>query len=96
SKVSGQYHSLKGTFVEVIGNLFGWTSWTQSGKEEHAAGEAEITAAQAEAYAEGTIDRVVGRKDAIVGAVVGDETQQIAGNVQHDKGKAQAEANAPA
>ncbi|CUA74799.1 hypothetical protein RSOLAG22IIIB_11493 [Rhizoctonia solani] len=96
SKFNGQFHSIKGTLVEVIGNLFGWTSWTESGRKEHEAGEAETTAAQAQAFAEGTVDRIVGRKDAIVGAIVGDEAQQIAGNVQHDKGKAKAEANAPA
>ncbi|KDN35160.1 hypothetical protein RSAG8_11805, partial [Rhizoctonia solani AG-8 WAC10335] len=96
NKLNGQVHSIKGTLVEVIGNLFGWTSWIESGRKEHEAGEAEITAAQAQAFAEGTIDRVAGRKNAIVGAIVGDEAQQNAGNVQHDKGKAQAEANAPA
>ncbi|KAH7337321.1 hypothetical protein B0J17DRAFT_667113, partial [Rhizoctonia solani] len=58
SKVNGQFHSIKGTLVEVVGNLFGWTSWTESGRKEHEAGEAEITAAQAQAFAEGTIDRV--------------------------------------
>ncbi|CAE6445179.1 unnamed protein product [Rhizoctonia solani] len=72
------------------------TAATDSGRKEHEAGEAEVTAAQAQAFAEGTVDRVLGRKDAIVGAVVGNEAQQIAGNIQHDKGKAQAEANAPA
>lgn len=36
SKVSGNFHSIKGTAVETVGNLTGATSWTQSGQQEHA------------------------------------------------------------
>ena len=79
SKVNGQFRSLKGTAVEAIGNLTGSESWTQSGKEEHAQGEAEYKAAQAKGYAEGTVDRLAGKKDAVVGAVMGDREQEVSG-----------------
>ncbi|KAF9444631.1 hypothetical protein P691DRAFT_807108 [Macrolepiota fuliginosa MF-IS2] len=93
SKTSGQFHSVKGTTVESIGNLTGSTSWQESGKEEHAAGEAEYKAAQSKGYAEGTMDRIGGKKDNVVGAVTGDKTQQTSGDARHDKGQAQQNVN---
>ena len=79
SKTTGQFHSLKGTAVETIGNVTGLQSWQQSGKEEHAQGEAEYKAAQAKNYAEGAVDRLTGKKDAVLGAVKGDRQQETAG-----------------
>ncbi|EIN11945.1 mismatched base pair and cruciform DNA recognition protein [Punctularia strigosozonata HHB-11173 SS5] len=93
SKTSGQFHSVKGTLVEAVGNVTGLQSWTQSGQEEHAAGEAEYNAARAKGYAEGTVDRLEGKKDAVVGAITGDRQQETVGNIKHDKGQAQQEIN---
>ncbi|KAJ7660435.1 hypothetical protein B0H17DRAFT_1145051 [Mycena rosella] len=79
SKITGQYNSVKGTLVEMIGHMTGATSWQTSGRDEHMAGEAEIQAAEAEAYVQGTLDRVQGKIDAVVGAVTSDRTQQMEG-----------------
>ncbi|KAL1937916.1 hypothetical protein VTO73DRAFT_12666 [Trametes versicolor] len=95
NKSTGQYHSTKGTAVETIGDLTGAQSWAQSGQQEHAAGEAEYDAAQAQGYVQGTKDRVGGRKDAVLGAVTGDRQQEATGNVRRDKGETQQTWNRP-
>jgi len=96
SKTNGQFHSVKGTAVESIGNMTGSESWKSSGKTEHAEGETEQTAAQAKGYVEGMTDRLAGYKDSVVGAVTGDKAQQTSGNVQKEKGTAKQEINKPA
>ena len=60
--------------------MTGMQDWQKSGKEEHAQGEAEYKAAQAEAYARGAIDRVGGKKDAVIGAISGDSFPDASAN----------------
>ncbi|KZV61900.1 hypothetical protein PENSPDRAFT_759108 [Peniophora sp. CONT] len=95
TKSNGQYHSVKGTVVETIGNVTGLQDWQTSGRDEHASGEAEYNAAQAKGYVEGTADRVGGKVDSVVGAVTGDKQQQASGNIRHDGGVTKQEINKP-
>lgn len=59
--------------------MAGATSWQKSGRDEHMAGEAEIQAAETQAYLQGTLDRAQGKFDAVVGAVTGDQVRQMEG-----------------
>jgi len=79
SKASGKLHSAKGAAVETVGSMTGSAEWQQSGKEERAGGDAEYKAAQAEGYAEGTTDRLRGKKDSLTGSLTGDTAQQEKG-----------------
>ncbi|KAI6017408.1 hypothetical protein BKA83DRAFT_4327667 [Pisolithus microcarpus] len=83
SKLTGQFHSMKGSVVEAVGDATGATSW------------GEYTAAQAKGYMEGLTGRVGGYKDSVVGAVSGDKDQQVKGNAQKEKGQVRAELNKP-
>ena len=93
SKMTGEVNSIIGQAKESIGHLTGMQSLENSGKEQHAKGEAEVKAAQAKGYTEGTKDRLVGKKDEIVGGITGDSTQEASGKAQGASGKVQQEAN---
>lgn len=59
--------------------MTGAKSWTESGKQEHASGEAEYKTAQVKGYTDGLVDSLGGKKDAIVGAISGDRQQEASG-----------------
>jgi len=79
-KSTGQFHSVKGAVLETMGNLTGSANLRQSGREEHAAGQREVEAAKAKNLGEGITDRATG-KDAVVGSVTGDRSQEVAGGL---------------
>jgi len=68
-----------------VGDVTDAKSWTESGKQEHASGEAEYNAARAKGYAEGTLDRLRGKKDTVVGAISGDREQEASGVYTSDR-----------
>lgn len=76
---TGEFHSLKGTAVEAVGNATGWTNWQRDGKQERVAGDAEYNAARAKGYTKGTGDRLVGKKDSVAGSLTGDRAQELSG-----------------
>jgi uncharacterized protein YjbJ (UPF0337 family) len=62
-----------------IGNVTGQKDWQRDGQAEHRRGEAEYDAARAKGFVEGVGDRISGKKDAVLGALKGDKSQQIQG-----------------
>ncbi|KAL5360836.1 glycosyl hydrolase family 88-domain-containing protein [Aspergillus floccosus] len=46
SKLFGQFHALKGSAVEAIGNVTGWENWQSAGKTEHEEGQREYEDAE--------------------------------------------------
>ena len=68
---------------ERLGNITGSTRLQQSGQQEHIAGQAEVHAAKGQGYAQGTAERVEGKKDQVVGAVTGDRSQEARGESHH-------------
>jgi uncharacterized protein YjbJ (UPF0337 family) len=79
SQTTGKLHSVKGTAVETLGDLTGSTYLKEAGRDEHAAGEEEVNISKVKAQGEATMDKVVGTKDSVLGAVTGDKEQQVSG-----------------
>lgn len=67
------------TMFAQVGNATGSESWQTSGKQEHAEGEAETTAAKAKGVAQGAYDQVSGYVSSVAGAITGDKGQQASG-----------------
>lgn len=70
---------MKGNVKEHIGGITGDASMQQSGQAEKSQGEAELKAAQTQGYAQGTKERVAGKKDEVLGSLTSDTSQQTQG-----------------
>ncbi|KAJ1031559.1 hypothetical protein NDA13_001950 [Ustilago tritici] len=93
SKVNANYNSVAGTVKETIGNVTGATEWQKAGKEQHAKGEAEYKAAEAQGYSEGTKDQVSGKVDNVVGSITGNKEKELTGKARQEKGEIQKDIN---
>lgn len=79
SKVSGNVNNTVGKVEEAVGNVTGLESLQTSGKKRQAEGDVEHKHAQAQGYAEGTMDRVVGTVENMKGSLIGDTSQEVSG-----------------
>lgn len=86
---------VKGAAVEAVGDVTGSKDWKKSGQKEHADGDAEVTAAQTKAYAEGAKEQGKGYLQSVKGAVLGDTQTQASGAARREVGSAQKDANNP-
>lgn len=86
---------VKGAAVEAVGDITGSKGWKKSGQKEHADGDAEVTAAQTKAYAQGAKEQGKGYLQSIKGAVLGDSDTQASGAARRELGEAKKEANNP-
>jgi len=89
SKINAQYNQAAGSAKQLVGALVDPIAGTQlgtTGNNQYNEGVAEQKAAEAKGYAEGTVDRVSGKVDNVVGAVTGDTAKQNEAQLRHDKG----------
>ncbi|KAH8923204.1 hypothetical protein BT69DRAFT_1350294 [Atractiella rhizophila] len=93
SKFNAQVNQTIGGVKETVGHTLNLHNLAQSGTEQRHRGEAEKEAAKAKGYAEGTGDRVTGKKDNIVGALTNDRDQQMSGQARADKGEVKQNVN---
>lgn len=78
-----------------MGDISGSKDWKKSGQKEHADGDAEVTAAQTKAYAEGAKEQGKGYLQSIKGAVLGDTDTQAKGAARRELGGTKKEGNNP-
>ncbi|CAD6885998.1 unnamed protein product [Tilletia controversa] len=101
SKISGATDSTIGTAKQMAGQALGYVapesgaSLENTGAQQHAKGETETKAAQAQGYVEGMIDKAFGKKDSVVGAVTGDNAQKAQGEAKEQKGDIKTSINNP-
>ena len=77
--MSGNFKKAVGAVEETAGKTTGLESLETSGKQRQAEGDAEFKQAQAQGYAEGTKDRVVGTFEDMKGSLTGDSSQEVSG-----------------
>jgi uncharacterized protein YjbJ (UPF0337 family) len=86
-QTTGQYNSLVGGIKEAVGDTTGYTGLAQAGREQKAAGDAEITAARAEGYGSSSdiAPLPASRVDAEAASVQG-TADRLGGKVDHVMG----------
>lgn len=93
SKINGNVNSALGAVKENIGATFNDKSLEANGLVQREKGNAEVTAAKAEKYTEGTIEKGTGKFKDLVGRAVGNERLQAEGKAEKIKGDAKQEVN---
>ncbi|KAI9293982.1 DNA binding protein [Neoconidiobolus thromboides FSU 785] len=89
SKINATKDTTIGTIKENVGWALGNEQMQAEGKAQHAKGDAEYKAAQAQGYAEGSKDSMKGSVKDTVGSAIGNEQMQAEGKADKLKGDAQ-------
>ncbi|KAJ7839481.1 hypothetical protein B0H13DRAFT_1911229 [Mycena leptocephala] len=100
SQTNGGANSMMGSAKEMltpvqVGGAVGSDSMQRDGKEQHAKGETEKTAAQTADAADGWMNQMAGTANKVIGQVMGDKTKEASGKAQETAGQAKKEANKP-
>jgi len=86
SKLRGQTKETTHTFGARMAGLFGMRRAEANHNAKASAGSAEVAAAKASGWAQGTGDRARGKGNSVFGALSGNRGRQSRGNAQNNKG----------